>query len=184
MNMRLFSVRAMLAPLIIFVAAPPAHACRASTPLVVEDIRQADLVFTGRLVRYELVSPGRPNSLDEYALLTVRVDTVLKGTASGDVQLYWWNSTFGVPKTMEAAGPVLVAATSAAAKSLPLRGPSATVFASRRPDLPQILQAPCSSAFILPDSPTAEENVRTILAGGTAPPFDYWKPYGYFKHSQ
>ena len=153
-----------------------AIACRTYAPFQIEDIARADVVFTGQLIRYDLVSPGRSNSLDEYALLTVRVDKVLKGNASGDVQLYWWNSTFGVPKKLQRDGRILIAAVSADRTGLPLRGPSATVFPSRRPDLLQVLQAPCSTAFILIDTAKGEENVRAVLRGEPAGPYDYFTP--------
>jgi len=173
-----FSVR----PIFRFAAAAliagplPAAACMMKAPFQIEDIAQADAIFTGRLIRYELVSPGRANSLDEYGLLTVRVDKVLKGKVSGDVQLYWWNSTFGVPKTLPFDGPIIVAASGVERTGLPLRGPSATVFPSRRPDLLQVLQAPCSSPFILPYVAKSEDNIRAVLRGETVAPFNYIRP--------
>ncbi len=71
-----------------FCGASVAQACRIHADMEVEDIKQADIVFRGDLIKYELVSTGRPNSLDEYGLLTVRVTKVLKGKAAGDVQFY------------------------------------------------------------------------------------------------
>ena len=169
-----------LAILPIAYAPPSANACLMKAPFYIEDITQADVVFSGTLVRYEMVSPGRPDSLDEYGLLTVRVDKVLKGEVSGDVQLYWWNSTFGVPRTYEAKGPILIAAIRADGKGLPLRGPSATVFPTRRPDLLQIMQAPCSDAFILPYAPRTEEDIKIILGGGAVARRNYFTE-DYFK---
>lgn len=170
------SLRAATMVMIAATAPMPATACWTWTPLHIEDIGQADAIFTGRVIRYELVSPGRPNSLDEYALLTVRVDKVLRGEIAGDVQLYWWNSTFGVPRTMAFDGPIIIAASGAGRTGLPLRGPSATVFPSRRPDLLQILQAPCSSPFILPYAAKSENNIRAQLRGETVAPFEYQRP--------
>ncbi len=72
-----------------------------------------------------------------------------------------------MPKTIDKAGPIIVAGIRADGKRLPLRGPSATSFPSQRPDLLQILQAPCSSAFILDYSPKEEELIEGILAGGS-----------------
>jgi hypothetical protein len=174
--MRSISFKLAISLLFLAIASAPqaASACFTRAPFHIEDVTRADAVFSGRLIRYQLVSPGRPDSLDEYALLTVRVDKVLKGRVPRDVQLYWWNSTFGVPKTMVRPEPILIAANSATARGLPLRGPSATVFASRRPDLLQVMQAPCSNAFILPWSPQGEANIRTLLGGGKVGPYDYF----------
>lgn len=149
----------------------PAIACRMVAPFHLEDLKQADTVFTGKLVRYQRISPGRPDTLDDYGLLTVQVSKVFKGKVSGDVQLYWWNSTFGVPKTVDKPGTILIAAVAPDTKPLPLRGSSATVFGTRRPDLLQVMQAPCSSPFILSSSKSLEDNVRTILRGGVAAPY-------------
>lgn len=151
-----------------------ASACMTDAPFHIEDIRQADVVFSGQLIHYEVVSPGRPDSLDEYGILTVRVSEVFKGKVSGDVKLYWWNSTFGMPKTMERKQPIMIAATRADSEGLPLRGPSATVFATRRPDLLQVMQAPCSDPFILAYSEMGAANIRTILGGGKVKPYDYF----------
>lgn len=153
-------------------AAQPALACVAFAPFEIEDVRQADVVFSGKLVRYEIVSPGRPNTLDDYGLLTVRVDDVLKGNASGEMQLYWWNSTFEIPESIGHPNALLIAAVHADRPSLPLRGPSATAYPTRRPDLLHVMQAPCSSAFILPNSSHNADDIRAILRGDTIEPRD------------
>jgi hypothetical protein len=150
-----------------------ANACIDIAPFEIEDIRQADAIFGGKIIRYERVSPGRPNSLDDYGLLTVRVDEVLKGHVRGEVQLYWWNSTFGVPEE-EIESSVLIAAVDAKRKMLPLRGASATVFPTRRPDLLQLMQAPCSSPFLLDYTDQTVGNVRKILRGEAVGPHDYF----------
>lgn len=120
------------------------------------------------------MSPGRPESLADYGLLTVHVDTVIKGTVPKKVQLYWWNSTFGLPESLEIETPLLIGAVSAEGQNLPVRVGSATVFPTRRPDLLQLLQAPCSEPFLLDDTSQNVENVRTILGGGSVTPYDYF----------
>lgn len=160
--------------LVSVCSATAANACIDIAPFEIQDIRQADAIFTGKLVRYERVSPGRPDSLDDYALLTIRVHNVIKGKVSRMVQLYWWNSTFGVPETREINTPLLIAAVSAKRRILPLRGGSATVFPTRRPDLLQLMQAPCSSPFLLDDTQQNIENVRKILRGETVRPHNYF----------
>lgn len=160
--------------LVSVCSATAASACIDIVPFEIQDIRQADAIFSGKLVRYERVSPGRPDSLDDYALLTIHVDKVIKVKVSRTVQLYWWNSTFGVPETKEIATPLLIAAVSAKRRILPLRGGSATVFPTLRPDLLQLMQSPCSSPFLLDDTPQNVENVRKILRGETVEPHDYF----------
>ncbi|QIG81574.1 hypothetical protein [Stakelama tenebrarum] len=151
-----------------------AVACMANAPFVVEDVRQADIVIDGVLTGYKVVSPGRPGTLDDYGLLTIRVDEALRGEVSGEVQIYWWNSTFAMPEKVKLGERVLVAAARANHAGLPLRGTSATVYGSRRPDLPQLLQAPCAPAFLLPYTPVAAQNIVTLLDGGTVAPHDYF----------
>jgi hypothetical protein len=163
-------VRAVAATLVAFsfvagLEPQSVQACITDLPLRPVDVRQADVVFTGRLLKYERVSPGRPDSLSDYGLITIRVETVMQGQITGDIQLYWWNSTFGVPKEWTRGENLLVAARRADRPGLPLRGPSATVFPSRRPDLPQVLQAPCSSPFIFPSSSENIETMQAVLAG-------------------
>lgn len=154
-------------PIFLLLLPNAAEACIDIAPFEIEDLRQADAVFSGRLVRYEIVSPGRSNTLDEYGLVTVQVDQVFKGKASGQVQLYWWNSTFGMPEELLVTEPALFAAVRSDSEGLPLRGPSATIFPSRRPDLMRVLQAPCSGKFILPYSKNDANDVRAILNGGS-----------------
>src|SRR5688572_5745230 len=100
--MRLSFVGALLSVLSLSIVGAPhlAHACTIRIPFDIKHIRQADVVFRGKLIRYERVSATPPWPI-KYGLLTIRVDEVLKGKASGDIQLYWLNSTFGLPSEME-----------------------------------------------------------------------------------
>lgn len=163
--------QAMIAGLLLAAAAvsQPANACLDIAPFVMEDMRQADVVFIGKPVAYERISPDEPDTLSDYGLLTVHAEQVLKGSASGDVVLYWWNSTFAVPETFETSDRVLIAAINSSSNGPPLRGASATVLPTQRPDLLQILQAPCSGPFILPASPEHDPLFQALLRGE---PFD------------
>jgi hypothetical protein len=147
--------------------AAPAPACRIYHPFRIETVTRADVVFTGRIIRYELVTPTIPRRGDEYALLTVRVDRVLKGGASGDVQFYWHNSTFEMPRTMEQRNVIVAGVRSDPPGSL-------TLSPTSRPDLLMVLQEPCSSAFIVPAAPRNVADVRTILRGGRVRPHYYF----------
>src|SRR6478735_1022803 len=87
--------------------AEQASACPQVEPFHLEDVRQADVVFKGRLIGYTTPSRGRSN-VDDYAILTVHVDETIKGNVRGNIRLYWGNATFGVPKTMRIRRPVLI----------------------------------------------------------------------------
>ena len=142
-----------------------ANACVTSAAMAIEDIIQADAIFSGKVLSYEIVSPGRPDTLDDYGMIKVRVVESLKGDASGDVQLYWWNSTFGMPEELHLTEPALFAAVAPGKKALPLRAPSGTIFPTRRADLWEVMQAPCAGAFMLPFTNGTAKNVRDFLAG-------------------
>jgi hypothetical protein len=158
----------------------PAQACGAYMPLYPEDARRADVVFTGRLLKYERVTPDPSFNLSRYGLLTIRVETVLQGQIAGDIQLYWWNSTFGVPAEWKKGENLLVAAARANRPDLSFRGTSATVFFSRRPNLLQILQASCSSPFIFPSSPDNIETMQAVLAGKSGDDARFTGGYGLY----
>jgi hypothetical protein len=151
-----------------------ADACIDIAPFVVEDIRQADVVFTGTLSDYEVKEGPKRYSLNKYGLLTFHVDGVLKGEIERDVQIYWWNSTFNMPEKMDLGERMIVAVVSSD-KSLPLRRASAYVIGSMRPDLLQVLQAPCSASFTFPYNVDTEVNLRAVLAGGDPGDYDYFR---------
>ena len=94
----------------------------------------------------------------------MRVDRVLKGRASGDVVLFWLNSTFGFPRRM-AFTSVLIAA-GHGDRSILRQRPEGQRLLLRYPGLMSVLQEPCSVPFILRATPTTVGNVRTVLRGG------------------
>jgi hypothetical protein len=170
-----------------FATAFPAasHACRIYVRPTLEDVRFADVVVVGRLVNYRIVrdqafrrrmlaSPHLPADmrkiyedpkqglLPDYARFEIHVDEVLVGRAPRVLSVTWDNSTFGEPDHM-APGPYLVALRRPSSPSPPLRGPSATVFASPDPKALTLLQAPCSSAFIYEIGSPQARSVRAIL---------------------
>jgi hypothetical protein len=177
MKPRYLRVRLVLGLLSVLLLIPQtANACITSAEFEMEDIKKADAVFSASVLSYEIVSPGRPDSLEDYGLITVRVEESLKGDISGDVQLYWWNSTFALPEDLQLTDPALFAVIAPHKNTLPLRGGSATTFPSRRPDLLQVLQAPCAGAFMLPYARGSAGNVRKILAGVSVNYYDNFHP--------
>lgn len=151
-----------------------AEACIDIAPFVVDDIRKADVVLTGKLIDYEIIDGPKEYSLNKYGLLTFRVEGVFKGKVARDVQLYWWNSTFNMPEQMDEGKRMIIAAVDTG-KPLPLRSGSAYVQGSMRPDLLNVLQAPCSAPFIFPYTETTVVNVASVLRGENPGKYDYFR---------
>lgn len=161
----------------IGLAPTPASACITFAPFEFEDIRQADAVFVGSVERYEIVEYEDEGGVArDYGLITVDVKRTIKGKVPDTVQLYWGNSTFALPDRLQAANPSIFAAVRAESAGLPLRGPSATIFPSHRPELLQLLQAPCSGGFILPYAEDIDRDIRAILRGESIATEDFGKP--------
>lgn len=146
-------------------ASTPAYACIDIAKFNIEDIRQADVVVSGVLSDYEIVEVGNGGPIHDYAILTVKVDGTLKGTAPKTLRLSWDNSTFAEPEGMNVGSRILVAGSDPESTHLPVRGPSATVFSAPRGDMFRLLQAPCSDAFLFAYTPDLESDLRAILAG-------------------
>ncbi|WP_211196124.1 hypothetical protein [Alteraurantiacibacter aquimixticola] len=158
----------MATGLALFASFLPAtsFACITSAPFVVEDMREADAVFSGRVTSYEIVVSesefGRPI---DHGIITVAVDDVFRGELPASVPLYWGNSTFALPDELMVTEPSLFAAVNADSPGLPLRAPSATIFPNARPDLLQLMQAPCSGSFVLPYASAYRSEVEALLRG-------------------
>jgi len=165
--------RTILAVQLICVAST-ATACIDIVPFEIDDIRHADAVFTGTLIDYHVAEGPKRYSLNKYGLLTFRVDTVIEGKLPRTIQLYWWNSTFSLPESMDGGQRLIVAAVDSG-KRLPLRGASAYVQSSMRPDLQQVLQAPCSAPFLLPYTEPSVANVVKVLRGQETGDYDYFR---------
>lgn len=166
----------------------PAQACMALAPLVVEDIKYADVVVIGRIANYTMVldpvarenlkaladAPDAAPELRElylkersfltdYVRFDVLVDEVLVGTASETLTVTWDNSTFSEPESLP-SGPLLIALHDPSkGRMLPLRAPSTTIMPNPEPTALTVLQAPCSEAFIFEmASPEARASLRLL----------------------
>lgn len=164
--------RVMLKPLRIFstlilVSVTPhgASACVDFAEFEPADMAAADAILVGEIIDYQIVSPEKGRDISDYAIITMQIDKSLKGNQTGKVELYWENSTFGLPEELLVTQPALVAVVLAENEGMPSRGPSAKIFPTRRPDRMQVLQAPCSSAFILPHSKAVSQAVQQALQG-------------------
>lgn len=139
----------------------PSHACIIAVERKIEDVALADAVFVGELVKYEVIKPRENFDLSAYAILTFVVEDRIGGELrESRIEVYWHNSTFGMPASLK-LNRYLVALT--AHKQPPLRGPSAVIFASKRPDLPSVLQAPCADPFLLEPTEQNLEQVKNLL---------------------
>lgn len=165
-------------------ASGPAQACRLPAPLVLDDVRFADVVVVGRIRNYRIVRDeefrrkmldnpkisadmrrfyeGPDTLLSDYARFDVDVDRVLAGKAPSSVSVTWDNSTFGEPEKM-ATGPFLIALRRSDSRTPPLRGPSATILPSREPLVLTVLQAPCSTPFLFESTSEKADAVRLLL---------------------
>lgn len=166
-------------------ASQPAFACRMHSPIVLDDVRYADVVLVGRISGYQIVRDeafrqrrlsdpnlapdlrriyeGRQSLLSDYARFEIHVDEVLFGNAPNRLSVTWDNSTFGEPEEM-AAGPFLIALRQSSSTMPPLRGPSGTVLPNAEPNLYTVLQAPCSSPFLFESTSNEASIVRQIVA--------------------
>lgn len=146
----------------ILAIIPPANACIAFSSLRLADILMADEIFVGEVTDYKLYKPRKDRDLSEYGVITFKVIDNITGKSDSEIkEVYWHNSTFGMPKKLN-ANKYLVAITN---NSQPrLRGPSATIFPSQRKDIASLLQAPCSSPFMLEPTKENINKVKTLLS--------------------
>jgi hypothetical protein len=129
------------------------------------DIRNADMIVVGNVTDYEVVTSSETPSW-RHGLVTVRIANALKGDVSGEVKLLWQNSTFELPEELPATEPAIIAARR-------LNGDTPSPQGQWH-----VLQAPCSSPFILPYSRRAIEDIGLVLRGGSVArgEEEYWEP--------
>lgn len=159
--------RALLAVSAV-AAASVADACITYRESDEADFLEADLIFVGDLTDYEIVTAKDRYFDDELAILTYRVDEVLKGEAGETIRLWWPNSTFGLPESMSRYGATLVGVDQGAAAEEHWTGwlhyPSRNAITG----LPRVHQVPCSGASILPVAPVDVATVTRWIAAGKA----------------
>jgi hypothetical protein len=131
-----------------------AVACTRLTPFETAQLTGAELVLVGKVTGYDDRSTPAGT-----ALVTVQVDTVLKGSAAGKVVLVW--STAGLahgPHADGAEGRVLIGAMAGG------RIAGGDGEPDIRPDLPAIVQPICGEAWIRPATPELLAEVRAVVA--------------------
>lgn len=159
--------RALLAIPAVAVASV-ANACITYRENGEADFLEADLIFVGDLTDYEIVTTKDGYFEDEMAILTYRVDEVLKGEAGETIRLWWPNSTFELPESMSRYGATLVGVEQGAAAEQHWTGwlhyPSRNAITG----LPWVHQPGCSGASILPVAPEDVVTVKRWIAAGKA----------------
>ncbi len=126
-------------------------ACAVMSPFNLSDLAGADIVVAGEVIAYEaLPEPGWA------ALVTVRVDQVLKGAAEGEMVFVWNGGMAQGPDEALARGRVLLGAMEAGT-------PPAPSFGDARPDLPRLGQNICSEVWMVPADEPVMAEARALL---------------------
>ena len=165
----------------------PALACQFPIDRDPKSVKYADVVVIGRISNYRIVldqgarearkkmlsdpsiSPklrkllGNTTSfVSDYARFDLIVDGVLRGRAPKKISATWNNSTFGEPPSIP-SGSYLVALLNKSSRSPTPRTPNVTRLASVEAESWQVLQAPCSSPFIIQSASAEATALRKIL---------------------
>ena len=146
------------------------YACMTKVKLRFGDIVYAEQVFVGTVEKYEIFDQNGTQMFDrtesrlgEYAVITFKIEKNISGAdENSTIEVYWSNSTFGIPDMLE-EDHYLVSLSGD--KQPPLRGPSATIVSSSRPELKTLLQAPCSDPFLLEPNEENIEKAKKLLDG-------------------
>jgi hypothetical protein len=128
-------------------------ACARPAPFETAQLTDAELILVGKVMDYDDRSTPAGT-----ALVTVQVDTVLKGRAAGKVVLVWSTGLAQGPHADGATGRVLIGAM-AGGRIVGNDGAP-----DIRPDLPAIVQPICGEAWIWPATPDLLAEVRAVVA--------------------
>lgn len=162
------SFKLLLAALALWSAASAGHACITYREYDETAFLEADLIFIGKLADYEIVTAQDRYVDEELAVLTYRVDRVLKGQAGETIRLLWPNSTFELPDSMSRYDATLVAVVPSEAPEGDwtgwLRYPSRNALTA----LSVVHQQGCSNASIMPVGPRDLATIKRWIAAGSA----------------
>jgi len=146
------------------LSATNATACFTPAPFVFEDIKMADIIFEGTVLKYDYIGcPKEPLLAECHSLIDIAVHRTLRGEDRKQWTLYWGNSIYGVPERWEGEKRRIFAGRWADSDELPVRSGSATTVPSARPEFLQVLQAPCSDPFFLPANEETVEKIRALI---------------------
>jgi hypothetical protein len=162
------NIKVLLLAAVLCASGSAANACIEYRDFDETSFLKADLIFVGQLTDYEIVLAQDRFVDEELAILTYRVDDVLKGDAGRTIRLWWPNSTFALPGAMRRDDATLVAVDRSEAAEGDWRGwlryPSRNALTA----LPVVHQQPCSNESIIPLGPRDRATVTRWVAAGTA----------------
>lgn len=136
----------------VALMAGPGSACTWLQPFEMTQIAGADLVLVGEVTAYQDL--GTPWGA---ALVTLRVEEVLKGTVPAEVVLIWNAGMAQGPHAARASGRVLVGAMRGGRIAVSDRAPDA------RPDLPSIVQPYCGEVWMQPAAAATVAAAQKVL---------------------
>ena len=125
----------------------PAQSCTVYQNFRLEAIKNASVVFRGRVVDYTVARDPR----FRFATIGFKLVELYRGEWSDPLRLAWYNSTFQLPATWHQSPDAIVAA---------VPNPYPTASNERL----AVLQEACSSPFLLEDTPKIRDKVRALVA--------------------
>ena len=162
------ALKALIAGSALWIGATAANACIVFREYDETAFLEADLIFVGDLTDYEIVSVEDHGRRMEMAVLTYRIDEVLKGKAGDTIRLNWPNSTFELPNSLPRYDATLVGVVSPEAREHDwtewLRYPSVNALWK----LSMVHQQACSHSSIFPVARRDVATIKRWIAAGAA----------------
>ncbi len=155
--------------LLAFLMPTQSFACAVMTGMELSDVFLADAVIVGQVVDYEIVDVGRQGPLPNYARFKVRIEKVLTGDVSQNLNVdntltfTWDNSTFGEPEEFQRRVSFLFALRNPTSPLPPLRSGSGVILPTLETDSFTVLQAPCAGAFIFDNYSPQSQILQQVL---------------------
>jgi hypothetical protein len=142
-----------------------ASACIVHGGFELSNIQDADIVFEGQVVKYEYIESDGVNV--DYALVSFDVTHRFFGEVNDRVTIYWSHPV--QPNSMwEGPDRAIVAVQSSERQLEPIFVGTSLVSFSHRPDLPRIIDQPCSDPFILPPDDALRDALVKLMQNPTA----------------
>lgn len=132
--------------LVALSPAIPASACIVAKPFKVDEVRNAKVVFRGKLTDYQSGS----GKFGDAAILTFKVIQTLLGPERDSWTIRWYNSTFGTPRIWRGSANQIVAA-------------QIRVIEGQVSESADVLQESCAPPFLLDDTETNRAKIEAAL---------------------
>ncbi|WP_444946483.1 hypothetical protein ACJJIP_06730 [Microbulbifer sp. VTAC004] len=152
-----FRVRIIL--LLLFLKSSAVSACIKIENFIFENIISANHIFVGKVENYIVVDKNRYTGMPRHALITFSVEEELFGKHdSSIVDLFWTNSTFGLPGQLDEDRYLVASA------KVDGQGIIETQYPFKLSKLEGVLQAPCTAPFLLKPSVDNIEKAKKALS--------------------